>query len=226
LRAPGELPDWRIVPCDNVPRVGEDPAFLHQSNFDIRTPASTEIGSLLNNVNVCLVLINPCYISRRIFQYVQRITNKQKPSMTSASTAPSTITNFGPLTTTFTPPASCMPSNTGLYCYTGYCAWGFSCGTASAVSAESWILLTECLPSYSLLNYATVVRGILETTIVYSPGLICPQGYTTVLQQIGTKGTYWTNLWTQSQPYSTLSINAPINLEVSPGETAVVCCPR
>jgi hypothetical protein len=173
--------------------------------------------------------------------------------MTSASTAPSTVSNVGPLTTTFTPPAACLPSTSGWYCYsssttwTATCVWGLSCGSSSATIEQTWTLLTECFPSFSLLNFATVgplFGHLLETRIVYSPGLICPQGYTTALKQIGPKGTYWTEILTfpteilslqtfstytslPNQPFVTVPTALPVTLEsVPPGETAVVCCPR
>jgi hypothetical protein len=83
-----------------------------------------------------------------------------------------------------------LPSITGLNCYVtnstyiAYCAWGLSCGSARTTGEQIWTLLTM-LASYSLLNVVTVASllgPLLETPIVYSPGLIYPQGYTTAMQ--------------------------------------------
>ena len=152
--------------------------------------------------------------------------------MTSASTTPSTITNAGPLTTTFTPPASCLAD---LYCDPPdntffFCVQGVSCGSVTSFSLNP-TLLTECFPSYSLLNFANM-GPLFGTPIVYSPGLICPQGYTTALQQIGPKGIYQTEVYTIStdtslQTQLLLTVTTAVTIEdVSPGETAVACCPR
>ncbi|KAI0847968.1 hypothetical protein F5Y00DRAFT_108534 [Daldinia vernicosa] len=118
--------------------------------------------------------------------------------MTSAT---GTSVLLGPLTTTWTPPPACTIAVAG--CST--CPYGWlaqTCGGLDEVHDE-----TSCWPPRTL--GATTPGQPLLAWGIYSPGLVCPQGYTTACSYNGAKKT------------------GDFNFYFSPeeSETAVGCCP-
>ncbi|KAF4459224.1 hypothetical protein FALBO_14026 [Fusarium albosuccineum] len=88
------------------------------------------------------------------------------------------FTNLGPLTTTYTPPASCTTVTTDRIRYANATSiqWVFagpSCGPAP---------MGECLPSgsaYDELASSYHTNNAQDFWDYYSPGVICPKGWTT-----------------------------------------------
>ena len=126
------------------------------------------------------------------------------------ATTTSARTVIGPLTTVFTPPSSCfslVDAPPG--------PWGsevaFQALTCPPAS-HGWLDDAACWP---LLGKSTTPSNMLGLGF-YSPGLICPSGYTTACSK-----TMLSNISTpiQSQYFE---FQYPLNL----GETAVGCCPR
>ncbi|KAI8717318.1 hypothetical protein NCS52_00807100 [Fusarium sp. LHS14.1] len=90
-----------------------------------------------------------------------------------------TITNFGPLTTTFTAPSSCATETTDRVFFANATnlamQWGFPKCKGGYVG--------DCFPSGSAYDdYVTTYweRPIQQWYPYFSPGLVCPQGWSTV----------------------------------------------
>ena len=123
--------------------------------------------------------------------------------------------NFGPLTTSFTPPAHCMtdPAKEGLvkFLITSGTAitTSFDCGQANLY----YIQYPECYPSsngMSLIQTATAGGGF------WSPGVVCPSGWSTAYS------------WSYPARYSA-SLGAVENLWIGNPNLPVTlakCCPR
>jgi hypothetical protein len=145
--------------------------------------------------------------------------------------------NNGPLTTTFTAPASCSTA-------------GFLTNIAYASDPSAWFLQTDCTstqpldcsppgPIITSLAAAQAAGNPAADQLVpyHSPGLVCPAGWTTA------------GAATKVNPTSTTISGAAFSLNVSaviqtrvpiffdpwtdaflsaldPSETAVACCPR
>jgi hypothetical protein len=139
------------------------------------------------------------------------------PGATSTSTdLPALTVNLGPLTTTFTPLPDCtslravywgrsvLPSE--VYTLVNL-ERGYSCARTLAEAR------TECLPMRwgAAYNHVNQNSGVNNVYPVYSPGLVCPAGYSTGCVMVySTKGgadtaTRWSIL--------------------QPGESAIGCCP-
>jgi hypothetical protein len=160
--------------------------------------------------------------------------------MTSTFSTPSTIANAGPLKTIFTTPASCLYVTNSLQFSSEAgtspqsCFRGLSCGSISATDSNSWSQLTECLLSNVLLNSASAGNpsDLVLNTILYSPGLLCPRGYTSVLQQTGSTLITQTGfiLVYNTSPlmaFAMETLTTQVSLEaVAPGETTVASCQR
>lgn len=128
-----------------------------------------------------------------------------------------TTTNFGPLTTTFVPPDDCEP-----YLYragggTTLGMWGSACvvedGTASSTIRKT------CFPG----DYGNYLRTRERSTLgLYSPGLVCPSGFTSACSVSRIKG--------EPAPTTANEFSTPADLfiwlKLSEGETAVWCCSR
>jgi hypothetical protein len=117
-------------------------------------------------------------------------------------------TILGPLTTTFTPAASCTAGQ--LACSTCNYAWGAQrcySSTSGIVTIDGVEDDTECWPQTN--------AGLPEPTMplwgwgFYSPGVICPTGYTSACSAIAGSALTWTPEWS-----------------LIAGETAIGCCPR
>jgi hypothetical protein len=125
-----------------------------------------------------------------------------------ASIDPSSRTILGPLTTTFSAPATCTVGQRA--CSTCNYAWqAQTCYSAGAGGSETYGVkdATQCWPPTS--------SGLPEPTPplwgwgFYSPGLICPTGYTSACSATAGSALTWTPEWS-----------------LAAGETAVGCCPR
>lgn len=109
-------------------------------------------------------------------------------------------TNLGPLTTTFTPPPACTINVAG--CATCAVAYqGQECLT-SIGAADA----TTCWPPTSA-GASSVSPPFLGRGF-YSPGLICPSGYTSACSATAGGSSAW-----------------PVEYPLNYGETAVGCCP-
>ncbi|KAM3421562.1 hypothetical protein BST61_g1949 [Cercospora zeina] len=89
-----------------------------------------------------------------------------------------TWSNLGPLTTVFTPPASCnTPAGTNLFVQARN-TWGYDC----AWTRTADIPRSDCYPSYTAPNPAAFAGGDNnflpgEQKFYYSPGYSCPAGW-------------------------------------------------
>jgi hypothetical protein len=130
------------------------------------------------------------------------------PQMTAAITTSSTSTRLliGPLTTTYTAPPQCSKFALNERDPFAYAAQGCSSGTVMDTSS-CWPPALGSAPSPPYYGWG-----------FYSPGLICPSGYTsacaTALEETGSPP----NTLTFSQEFS-------FQFPLIPGETAVGCCP-
>ena len=116
-------------------------------------------------------------------------------------------TILGPLTTTFTAPSSC--STAVQSCSTCNVAWqGQQCYASSSAGSTIYGVEdnTGCWPSTS--SFAGTKTPPLHGWGFYSPGLICPTGYTTACYATGGGAYGW-----------------PVQFGLLDQETAVGCCP-
>ena len=124
---------------------------------------------------------------------------------------------IGPLTTTFTPPSTCSK----LF------------GIDSTYNPDVFVQAMTCTSIvYSHLNVTSaqiaynpdcwpsrpIAGGLTYQSGIYSPGFICPKGYTSACSSTFT-GNTMPSTSTQRNGYA---FQYPLNL----GETAVGCCPR
>lgn len=117
-------------------------------------------------------------------------------------------TILGPLTTTFTPAASCTGAQRA--CSTCNFAWeAQTCysTTSGIITIDGVEDASGCWPPTS--------TGLPEPTLplwgwgFYSPGVICPTGYTSACFATADSALTWTPEWS-----------------LTAGETAIGCCPR
>ncbi|KAH8172262.1 transmembrane alpha-helix domain-containing protein [Sarocladium implicatum] len=84
----------------------------------------------------------------------------------------------GPLTTTFTPPSECstiLLSEFDLAGLTGFAGhWGYQCQVGEA----SLVPKPTCFPESHLSNWPTEYDRSSADILVYSPGYVCPAGWT------------------------------------------------
>ena len=134
----------------------------------------------------------------------------------------STTTNFGPLTTVFTPPDDCSTAyvhaaGEGLYGF-----WGSSCeiDTKGSVPGSNPAPRATCVPGNHGDYYAGADSAIFTSIPVYSPGLVCPAGWTSACSISRIKG---------GAPPSTGRFVTPADYyiwnQLREGETATACCP-
>ncbi len=153
---------------------------------------------------------------------------------TATSLSAYSLTNNGPLTTTFTAPASCST------------AYETMLGAATDPTFIQWAAQCEWLPPADCNPSGSVIRSIVSSAegsnptvgmiIVYhSPGLICPSGWATVgaAAKLNPTSTSISGAFNQSDAIPTGSQFAFFEPELDvflaaldPGETAIVCCPR
>ncbi|KAM0080697.1 hypothetical protein ACKRZS_007166 [Fusarium odoratissimum] len=145
--------------------------------------------------------------------------------------------NNGPLTTTYTPPASCATGTTDQIIFADTSTIYLSFGEANCTAVP----LGSCLPSnssYDKLNSEWRQNGGQGTIDYFSPGIHCPKGWTTAAtfahgDKTGSpkKGGAFTQT-TSSDPGETATVNNPfMPIEqiwlnaLDPSETLAYCCP-
>lgn len=137
-------------------------------------------------------------------------------SATVTSAPTSTRRSLGPLTTTFTPPDECLVfgvngDNTTIY------------GLENAqLCSSSWNYnASSCWPTVAPSVWASLSSSIYKNSGLhafnglgfYSPGLLCPQGYTQACTALG------------NGPLASGSSFPFQQFPPAPGETAIGCCP-
>ncbi|KAF2175293.1 hypothetical protein K469DRAFT_508232, partial [Zopfia rhizophila CBS 207.26] len=123
--------------------------------------------------------------------------------------------NLGPLTTTFTPPPHC--SRAAIACPTCNKAWrGQSC-YSSASNSKGAMDDTGCWPRATNYPHSAPLAGLG----FYSPGLMCPSGYTSACATASQTAL--------DAPTTTIGALGPIKggfqYPLLAGEAAVGCCP-
>lgn len=161
------------------------------------------------------------------------------PTATTASQF--SLTNWGPLTATFSTDAACATAGITMLGFQTALGrgWDLDCGAVPTVGAS-------CYPSGSQLD--AVASSAFESAGrrapvagYFSPGLVCPAGWKTVGvaardTSISASGIFIAPTPTTTQsPGSTLNnLNTPIvnpvinafTAALDPGETAIACCPE
>lgn len=141
------------------------------------------------------------------------------------------LTNVGPLTTTFTAPATCSTDYQIVVALTADPA-----GLQLPAQCD-WLPLADCNPSGSAIRSISSSAGGSNPTarqiIVYhSPGLVCPSGWATVgaAAKLNPTSTSISGAFHQPDviPNGTSWVQGldAFLAALDPGETAVVCCPR
>lgn len=127
-----------------------------------------------------------------------------------------TWSNLGPLTTIFTPPASCnTPLPTNLFLQ-GRTTWAHDCRWTRTADLPR----SECYPSYTAPNPSAIAGGNNfwlpgEQLFYYSPGYSCPAGWQTGTI-LTTPAPATVGIWDEGQrPLGLLDVTG----------TQVVCCP-
>lgn len=127
-----------------------------------------------------------------------------------------TWTNLGPLTTVFTPPASCnTPAATNLFIQ-GRTTWAHDCSWTPASDTPR----SDCYPSYTApTSLAAVGEDSLwlpgDQKFYYSPGYFCPAGWQTATTMT-TPAPATLGIWDEAQ--------RPLGLLDATG-TQILCCP-
>lgn len=157
---------------------------------------------------------------------------------TATSLSAFALTNLGPLTTTFTAPASCSTAYQTLLAPVDYPAffiqWAADC---------NYLPPADCHPYGDVFNsMGSSARGGNPTANNYipyqSPGLFCPSNWATVgaatklnPSSSSTSGVF--DVWgatptnTIKHPRSFFQPGLDVFLSaLDPGETAIACCPR
>ena len=145
------------------------------------------------------------------------------------------ITNYGPLTTTFTAAPSCATESKFLQIAPSESPDGFAYSIGCDITKSTF---GQCYPSGATVDSH---RARLTTDVAYneigyySPGVICPSGWNTV--GVATKakdGALSTSgAFSPAHPLPSrvegIFFDPPLNVlmgAIDPGETAVLCCPR
>ncbi|KAF5703232.1 hypothetical protein FGLOB1_9168 [Fusarium globosum] len=145
------------------------------------------------------------------------------------------LTNHGPLTTTYTPPASCTTVTTDqiLFAHPDFITVSYAAPTCEATS------MGKCLPSGS--DYDKVVSyynnyGGQGTIDYYSPGIFCPKGWTTAgtlahgnkTGSVERSGVF-TETTSTLPGVTVIDPNMPLEQvwlnALGPSETLAYCCP-
>lgn len=134
----------------------------------------------------------------------------------------SSTTNFGPLTTTFTPPSDC--SSLRLFEHVDgtdgfYGAWGESCRPGEE-GGLGIIQARTCYPEKLGSYYIASGHPAWSTLPVFSPGTACPAGWTTACSVVRSQGDK-----APAKTSTTTASWAMWNL-AEDGQTALACCPK
>ncbi|EHK27141.1 uncharacterized protein TRIVIDRAFT_62915 [Trichoderma virens Gv29-8] len=122
--------------------------------------------------------------------------------------------DLGPLTTTFTPPADCTEYRWRSLCYT------YTTSSSNGPDPWSTSIIQSCYPQGFASFYNRHMNSPEDYLAVYSPGSICPSGYTAACTQVRSKG--------QPNPFENVDgefAAAAIWDLLRDGETALGCCP-
>jgi len=143
------------------------------------------------------------------------------------------LSNWGPLTTTFTADAACATAGNTVVTFRNTAGVGLN--PECAVHTVG-----PCYPSGPELDaYASSVYNDVDQFIIgyFSPGFVCPSGWKTVgVAAKASDGSVSTSgIFEATTPLASTTsrirplFNPPINAftaGIDPGETGVVCCPR
>lgn len=144
--------------------------------------------------------------------------------------------NYGPVTTTYTPPSSCSATDNYRLGYVtqGVPLYDFS--RVACTSTADW----DCVPSGTASASVTALvndagQQFVGTGGYYSPGLYCPSGWATVgtmardgsssLSGSGVLESVTVTVTAMERP----ALNDPATLLqdlLKPSETVALCCPR
>lgn len=144
------------------------------------------------------------------------------------------LINFGPLTTTFAPPASCFSGTTGVQIVFSSDLEGNAFQTNCGRDA---VILGDCFPSgpaQDAVRTSQFPNPDPQVMAYFSPGLFCPSGWTTA----GAATKTGDGAPNTSGAFSLIPVPTNVgpdfavfepNMQVlvlDAGETAVLCCPR
>ncbi|RGP73124.1 hypothetical protein FLONG3_6440 [Fusarium longipes] len=136
------------------------------------------------------------------------------------------FTNLGPLTTTYEPPASCTTATTDHIYFANVSDFNRGYGVATC-GAEK---MSDCYPSgsaFDKVNSHNHKSGGMGTLDYFSPGVVCPKGWTTA-------GTFaQDDKKTKAGIFTTDDATPDYQLPpedvwrgiLEPGETVAYCCP-
>jgi hypothetical protein len=151
------------------------------------------------------------------------VTLSTLPSASGGGYATQVWTNFGPLTTTYTPPAVCHnePSNQGQIVFSitiasNYTVSSYDCGQAT----NGLIQNVACYPSSQAVEeFITAPESVLAAAY-WSPGVFCPSAWSTASSAtIAPAASY------SSVAGFTKDIHSMIGNR-SMDATFILCCPR
>ncbi|KAK1749773.1 hypothetical protein QBC47DRAFT_129662 [Echria macrotheca] len=136
------------------------------------------------------------------------------------------LTNWGPLTTTFSASPSCATAGISFIAPKSNLGQGMSADCAVATVGAA------CYPSGSQLDAAEskafTQPGLLQAGY-FSPGLACPSGWQTVgIAAKGSSGVSASGIFVASAHPDSLLFNPVVNVftaALDAGETAAACCP-
>lgn len=146
-----------------------------------------------------------------------------------------TITNFGPLTTTFTAPSSCATETTDRVFFGNATNLAQQFGNPKCLGGY----VGDCIPSGSAYDdYVTSYweRPIQAWYPYFSPGLVCPSGWSTVgtlalaenTGSVDAGGVFTQDLLagypTRVRPW--VEPDEVWSNALKPSETVAYCCPR
>ncbi len=149
------------------------------------------------------------------------------------------ITNLGPLTATFTAPASCYTGGTGALAYASKALpeavyWANVC---TLPTADACVPSGSAIAQWQSSHWLDVTQTLVP---YYSPAVDCPAGWTTAgITARNTDGSPGTASGAFSMNISTATTTTPglagrpnflpqqvaLAQVLDPGETAVLCCP-
>lgn len=159
--------------------------------------------------------------------------------MPTSATSTYEFINVGPLTTTFTAPSACVTDYSLAALADGHNTWN----VVLAESCVAYDLKGDCYPSGSAIDALISTRGpeYVDSRFpmpYYSPGLHCPDGFTTagVAEKSASGEISATGIFSMTAfnaygglPESTPPLLPMANMLASAldeGETAVICCKR
>ncbi|KAI1113544.1 hypothetical protein F5Y14DRAFT_417555 [Nemania sp. NC0429] len=140
-----------------------------------------------------------------------------------------TTANYGPLTTTFTPAPSCVNATNAV-------KFGWIDGAAPSFFLRGYPTCSigpyadACFPSASRWNSdnSDVYKTVTPTIHFYSPGVYCPESWTTVgeIVRLEPNSTNATDSLRVTGSGSITTITEYQHLLTAPSNTLVVCCPE